>query len=476
MTKKSLKPKQNESTRPPVVVVLGHVDHGKTTLLDAIRKTEVAASEYGGITQGIGAYQVEVDGGKITFIDTPGHEAFSKMRSRGASAADIAVLVVAANDSVMPQTIESIKIIKEAKIPFLVAINKVDLPEANVDKVIKDLGRYEVQLETYGGDVPFVKISAKKGEGIKELLDLIKLLADMTGIKGSADEALEGVVIESRLDKNRGALATVVVKNGTLKVTQEIFVDGVKTKVRALINYQGEQIAEAGPGTPAEIFGLTALPPVGAKVGLTLEAAMPEAKREGPASNAQGNLPILLKADTLGSLEAITNLLPKNVQLLSSGTGEISEADILLARSTSAIILGFNAKENAAAKKLAETEKVLVRTYKIIYELLEELADAAAGLLEPVVEEIRGRGQIIAEFPFEKLRVAGVKVLEGRVARGDQVKVTRGEELVGQARIKSLRVGKEETTKVEVGRECGALLEPQVDFRVGDDIISHSND
>lgn len=453
-------------SRPPIVVVLGHVDHGKTTLLDAIRKTDVAGREYGGITQGIGAYQTE----NITFIDTPGHEAFAKMRGRGASVADIAILVVAANDSVMPQTIESIKIIKEAKIPFIVAINKVDLPEANIDRVIADLGRHEVALETYGGDVPFVKISAKKGEGIKELLDLIKLLAEMAEFKSEAEAPLEAFVIESRIDKSRGPLATVVVKNGALRVGQEIFIDGVKSKIRALIDYKNEQFSEALPGTPAEILGLAVVPPVGAKVGSSLNEAAKQTVLQKSVQEGGQSLGLILKADTLGSLEAITAAVPTNVNLIQSGVGEISEADILLARSTRAIVLGFNVKVSVPAQKLAEIEKVLVRSYKIIYELLDELKDAAAGMLTPIeTEEILGTGQIIAEFPFEKQRVAGVKVTEGRMARGDSVKI--GEI---RSKIKSLRVGKEEINKVEAGRDCGVLLDPQVDFKIGDDIISYN--
>lgn len=467
MKKTNQKASQNDNVRPPIVVVLGHVDHGKTTLLDAIRKTEVAAREYGGITQSIGAYQIEVDSKKITFIDTPGHEAFSKMRSRGANAADIAILVVAANDSVMPQTAESIKIIKDAKIPYLVAINKMDLPEANFDKVVQDLLRHEVMLETYGGDIPFIKVSAKKGEGIKDLLDLIALVADMAEISGEPAGNLEAIVIESKLDNKRGPLATVVVKNGTLKVGQEIYIDSIKSKIRALIDYKNEQLKEALPGTPAEILGLTQVPPVGAQISLSPQVpSVPGGQKAKIPENA---LNLILRADTAGSLEAITAKLPGNVNLLASGTGEISEADILLAKSTKAIILGFNVKVSSQAQKLAEVEKVLIHTYKIIHELLDELEDAAAGMLEPVeTEEILGTGQIIAEFPFEKMRICGTKVTEGRIARGDLVKI--GE---AKSKVKSLRVGKEEVSKVEAGRECGILLEPQIDFRVGDVIIAY---
>lgn len=453
--------------RAPIVVILGHVDHGKTTLLDAIRQADVAAHEYGGITQKIGAFQSN----GITFIDTPGHEAFSQMRSRGASVADIAILVVAANDSVMPQTAESIKIIKEAKIPYIVAINKIDLPEANFDKVVQDLLRHEVLLENYGGDIPFIKISAKKKEGIKELLDLIELLAQMNDISGEASAPLEATVIESRLDNNRGALATVVVRNGTLKIGQEVYVDNEKGKIRALIDYQGKNINEIKPGEPAEVIGLSKVPSVGKKITSEPVIITPIIHKPLQTSN-ESSLNLILKADTLGSLEAITATIPDNVRMIDVATGEIGEADVMLAKSTKAIILGFNNKISPSAQKLAENEKVLVRTYKIIYELLDELKDAAAGMLkiEPE-EEILGVGEILAIFPFEKQQVAGTKVVDGRVARGDLVKIMRKDEEIGKGKITSVRVGKEEINKVEKGKDCGILIDSKIDFRPGDAII-----
>ena len=476
--KTAIQPESNiAAERPPVVVVLGHVDHGKTTLLDAIRQTDVASREYGGITQSIGAYQISLpDKKKITFIDTPGHEAFTKMRSRGAGVADIAVLVVAANDSVMPQTAESIKIIQAAKIPYVVAINKIDLPEANIDKVIQDLLRYNVLLENYGGDVPFLKISARKKDGLKELLDLIELLAEVSGVTGEEADPLDATVIEAKLDKNRGPVATVVVRNGSLSTGQEIYIDGTKSKIRALIDFQGKPMAKAGPGTPAEILGLKEVPAVGSTVSRTATPVKtPKAASQTLASG--GELKLILKGDNAGSLEAITAVLPDNVHLIDLGSGEITEADILLAKSTGAIVLGFNIKAGPSALKLAETERVLVRTYKIIYELLDEVRDAARGVLEPEPEEILGRAQILASFPYEKMLVAGSRILEGRLARGDTVKILRhgagGEETVGQSRIKSLRVGKDDINKVEAGKECGVLLEPQIDFRPGDVIASH---
>ncbi len=471
-------------TRPPIVVVLGHVDHGKTTLLDTIRKTNIAAGEHGGITQKIGAYQVTVGANKITFIDTPGHEAFSQMRGRGVKVADIAVLVVAANDSVMPQTVESIKIIQEAKIPYVVAINKVDLPEANVDKVIQDLLRHNVLLENYGGDVPFVKVSALKNEGIKDLLEILILIAEMSGIKGDINAPLEAVTIEARLDKKTGPVATLIVRNGKLFIGQKIYIGDTESKVRALINDVGQRINETLPGMPVEVQGVSAVPQVGAVVSAAQERLQGEALKGPPRqaagtiskeNNSEGQrLNLILKSDNLGSLEAITSKLPANINLLESVTGEIAEADILLAKSTGAIILGFNTKVSPVATKLAETEKVLVRTYRIIYELLDELNDAAAGVLEPLhKEEVLGTGKIVAEFPYEKMRIAGVKVADGRLARGDMVRVLRGENVTGESRIKSARVGKEEVSKIEAPRECGILLDPQIDFTPGDDIIAY---
>lgn len=428
-----------QNLRSPIVVILGHVDHGKTTLLDAIRQTDLAAKEYGGITQSIGAFQTN----GITFIDTPGHEIFSQMRSKGAKVADIAVLVVAADNSVMPQTRESIKIIQEANIPFIVAINKIDLPEANVDKVIQDLLRHEVLLENYGGQVPFVKISAKKNEGVKELLDLIKLMGEINNITGDPEGALDYFILESQMDKTRGWVVNLIVRNGTLKVGQN--------DVRALFDCHGKNILAAGPGTPVSVLGWK------------------EQKINKNKIIKENSLNLILKTDTAGSLEAIKNKLPENINLLEASPGEITEKDILLAKSTKAIILGFNVKVVPRALKLAQIEKILVRTYKIIYELLDELQDAAAGMLEPVeTEEILGTGQIIAEFPFEKQRIAGIKVTEGRIARGDRVKLK-----TQNSKIKSLRIGKEESTKAEAGKECGILLDPQVDFNIGDDIIAY---
>ena len=453
-----------KTKRSPVVVVMGHVDNGKTTLLDAIRKTDVAGREFGGITQSIGAYQAS----GITFIDTPGHEAFGKMRSRGVNVADIAILVVAANDSVMPQTIESINIILEAKIPFIVAINKVDLPESNVDKVIKDLLRYNVLLENYGGNVPFVKISAKKNEGVKELLELINLLWEMRENKEETLD-LKAVIIESKMDKNRGLVATAIVKSGELTVGQKIFIGNKEHKIRMLFDYNEKQISKATSGMPVLILGLTDIVPVGAEIS-SVAASNSMISKPTALKHGDNLLNLIIRADTLGSLEAIIPKLPSNVNVLESGTGEVTNKDILLAKTTKAVVVGFNVKTSVLVVDLAKTEKVILRSYKIIYELLEELTDAAAGALDQLVEEeVLGVGLIVAQFPYEKLKIAGVKVTDGRLARGDKLRIGETE-----SKIKELRVGREQANKVEKGKECGVLLDPQLDFKLGESIIAHS--
>jgi translation initiation factor IF-2 len=486
--------KENTSTRPPIVAVLGHVDHGKTTLLDTIRKSNVAGGESGGITQSIGAYQISInkDNQLITFIDTPGHEAFSKMRSRGADVADIALLVVAANDSVMPQTKESIDMIKKAGASMIVVLNKIDLPIAAPDKVKSDLAKAGVQVEGYGGDVPIVPVSAKQGTGIKELLDLIFLVAQMKELKNEPNAPLEAVVIETRLDKGKGMIATVIVKKGTMKFGSLLFEDETQVaRVRAMFDEYGKGVAAAGPSRPVEVLGFTKAPVVGAV--LRSQATSPAADSKQTQESVHvplsaQNLPdwlkpvseqekeklnVVLKADTAGSLEAITASLDPRVSLMESAVGDISEKDVLLARGTRAFIVGFNVKCPANVVKLAQTEKVIYRTYTIIYELLDELAEVVSGMKEVLTQERElGTGVIIAEFPYEKTRIAGTRILSGRLARGDSVKVMRADVEVGRAKIKSIRRGKEEITKIEKGGECGVLLDRTVAFEQNDGIIS----
>lgn len=484
MKTKTNKKNQHESSgRPPIVAVLGHVDHGKTTLLDFIRKSNVASREHGGITQHIGAYQIETKGRLITFIDTPGHEAFAKMRSRGASAADIAILVVDASDSVKTQTKESIEQIKTAGVPMIVAVNKIDLPAANINSVKQDLAKAGVQVEGFGGDVPIVPVSAKQGTGVPQLLDMILLVSDMKGLEGQAEGQLFTIVIETRVDKGRGLVATLIVKNGTLRVGMPLY-EGAKqiAKVRAMFDEYGKGVAEALPSKPVELLGFTTLPSVGTMLSHAPGAAtIPIMKKSvsdmpdflKPMEEEEKKIKIILKADTAGSLEAIVASFPEQVTLVSTGIGDISEADVLLAKSSGSILIGFNVLAKPPVAKLAQTEKVIFRTYKIIYELLDELKDVVSGLKEVIAPERElGAGQIIAEFPFEKTRIAGTKIASGRLAKSDSVKIMRGETEIGRAKIKSIRHGKDDITRAEVGNECGVLLDQKLDFALGDAIIA----
>lgn len=502
--------KHEEYIKPPVVAILGHVDHGKTSLLDAIAKTNVATREHGGITQAIGAFMVDcsellvhgkekrktinnepITHNRITFIDTPGHEAFAKMRSRGVNAADIAVLVVAADDGIMPQTKESIAHIKQANIPAIVAITKIDLPGLHVEKVKQQLVKEGLALEGLGGDIAVVPVSSKTGEGVPNLLEMILLVWQMANIKGDQTAEFEAVIIESKLDRKKGALATIVVKNGTLRLGLEIAAEEVLGKVRALINDRGENVKEAPPGMPVEILGFTSVPQVGAKVvekGKAHSTLRPIRRAQGKHAQGSGQaqvktqeetmekrrLAVIIKAENQGTLEAIVESLPKDdINIIFSSTGDPTEADILLAKTTSAIVIGFNSNVSQSVAKLAETEGVLVKTYRLIYELIKELEEAVELFKQGKAPEVvSGKAKILAIFPFDKKKVAGCKVLEGRLAKGDKVKVLRGEEILGEARIASIRKGKEEINKAETAAECGVLLSVELDFEPSDVILS----
>lgn len=475
----------------PVVAVLGHVDHGKTTLLDTIRKTNVAQRETGGITQKIGAYQVEIatkEGKrKITFIDTPGHETFTKIRSRGASVTDLALLVVSAADGVQPQTKESIAHIKNANISYLVVITKIDLPTANEKKVFKELADNDVQVEKLGGSIVALPVSAKTGQGLKELLDMIILLVDMSGLKNDMTGKLEATIIESSLSKGKGPIATAIVKNGTLKTGEKIAVEDQEIKIRALFNDQGKSVNQAQSGDPVEILGFSVVPPVGAKIYhsedvvlaqrapteiIKKEEVVTDLKNTAPIEPELQKFKIILKTDSASSLEAILPGLGENILVIYSAVGEINESDILLAKTSGAFVIGFNVNVSKSAESLAQRERVRTKTYKIIYELLTEIAEVADAFSQGGLEEVLGQAKIIAEFPFDKKRIAGCKVTEGRIARGDLVRIERGEEKIGTTRIKSIREGKNEINKVEVGHECGCLLEENLDFALGDMLVS----
>lgn len=475
----------NDEHFPPVVSVLGHVDHGKTTLLDAIRKTSVADREHGGITQKIGASEVETvhEGIKrrITFIDTPGHEAFAKMRGRGAKAADIGILVVSSADGLMPQTKESIELLQKAHVPYIVALTKSDLPTKIPEKVKQQLVGVGVMLEGLGGDVPVIEVSAKTNHNIKELLDLILLVHDLHRPdleKISPQKPLLGIIIESKLDPKAGPRATVVVKNGKIRIRETVFNEGKSFKIRSLVNTIGKQVKQATIGDAVEVLGFADVPPVGSSLtAVSTKAAEVRAEKEGKAYSPtapEGSLSVVLCVDSFGSLEAILAALPKDIIVISSKTGDITESDIMLAKSTGAIVLGFNVKVRPDVERLAVTEKVLVRNYTIIYEMLDELSDVLEGKRIESEEQIYGTAKIMASFPFEKTLALGLRVEEGRVARGDKVRIMRGDTSIGETTIASLRVGKEPTSKVEEGNEAGAVLASKLDFQVGDMLISHA--
>lgn len=472
---------------PPVVAVLGHVDHGKTTLLDSIRKSTIAKLEFGGITQRIGASSVEiVHEGKnrwITFIDTPGHEAFSQMRSRGATVADVGLLIVSAVDGVMPQTKESIVMLKQTNIPYIVVLTKADVDTAIPEKVKQQLIKEEVLLEGLGGDVPVIEVSAKTNLRIKELLDLILLVCDLNPRSGVGREVLEAIVIESRLDQKAGPRATVIIKNGKLAVSESVSSEEETFKVRTIINTEGKQVLEATVGDAVEILGFSKVPSVGSRITHGQgEAKKEEKQNTGPlkrelvyvSPKADSGLAIVLAADTQGSLEAIAHSLPKEVKIIAKKTGEVTEADILMAKSTGAIVLGFNSKIRPDVQKLAFTEKVLAKNYQIIYEMLDEIKDVLEGKRLAGIEQVFGTAQVLASFPFEKSLALGVKVLEGRVARGDKVRLERKNETIGESTVSSLRSGKNPVSKIERGQEAGLLLNPILDFRIGDMLTCHS--
>lgn len=480
------KPTDIKDYRPPIVTVMGHVDHGKTTLLDAIRQSHVVDKEFGGITQHIGAYQVDVETKegikKITFIDTPGHEAFFEMRKRGALATDLVIIVIDAKDSVMPQTIESINHCRQAGVPFLIAVNKIDLPEANLDRVKKHLvDKAQVLVEGYGGDIVVVPISAKNKQGIDNLLEMILLLAQIHKISGNKNGELDAIIIESRMDKFKGPIATVVLKNGLLKIGEYIFTGNVKGKIKAIINDQGKIINELLPGGTAEILGFEQVPNIGEKIYFSVKS-VPLAENLTEIASLEMKLPeiktkkfnIVLKTDTFGSLEAIKKNLNDKIDIIYHSIGEISESDILRAKATKSIVIGFNVKIPGNVKKLADNERILVNSYQLIYLLFEELEEAALYIDRPLpVEKILGTGKVLAIFGEDKNLIAGVKVLQGRLAKKDSVRIERNNDIIGNARIISLKHGKENIDKADLNMECGMVFDSNLDFQIDDAIISY---
>lgn len=455
-------------TRPPIVTVLGHVDHGKTTLLDAIRKTSVAAREAGGITQRIGASEVVTKEGKrITFIDTPGHAAFSKMRSRGAKVADVAILVVDASDGVKPQTQESLSILKEAKIPFVVAITKIDLPSADIEGTRGQLEKAQVSFEGRGGDTPVVALSAKTGKGLNELLETISLLAEVHEIKSEPAATLEAPIIETSKDK-RGQLVSVVVRAGTLRVSDTVSADGISCKVKGLFNYKGERIKEALPGEPAQILGFEKLPEVGSTITTGGASAKEKAKLSHEKKIEKEEVPIFLKAKNAGSLEAIIAGIPAGIGVIASGVGDVTESDVLDAKASGAFIFAFESQVSSSVQKLAESESVHIERFEIIYELFQKLEE----LVKKGKVEVLGKAEIIAEFPYEGKKVAGCKVKEGRVSKVDRLIVMRGQKEIGAVRTISMKKQKQDIVEAKAGEEFGVIFEPQLDFKIGDMLVS----
>jgi translation initiation factor IF-2 len=489
--------------RPPIVTIMGHVDHGKTSLLDAIRHANVVAGEAGGITQHIGAYQVVAPGGEtITFIDTPGHAAFTAMRARGAKVTDIVVLVVAADDGVMPQTIEAIRHAKAAKAPIIVAINKIDKPEANPQRVMQELLQHDVQVEAFGGDTLAVEVSATKGTNLDKLLEAIALQAELLDLVADPDRSAEGTVIEARLDRGRGPVATVLVQRGTLKIGGLVVAGSHWGRVRALINDKGETVEQAWPSTPVEVLGFDGAPEAGDRVAVVeTEARAREIteyrerqRREklaarGPAlrtslSDMMSNLkaagrkelPLVVKADVQGSLEAITAAVEKlgneevGARVIHGGVGGITESDVTLATASKAVILGFNVRAHKEARDLAEQGGVEIRYYNIIYNLVDDVKAALSGLLAPTLREtMLGNAQILELFNISKVgTVAGCRVTDGVVQRGAHVRLIRDSVVVHEGKLSTLKRFKDEVAQVQAGQECGMAFENYQDMRVGD--------
>jgi translation initiation factor IF-2 len=488
--------------RGPVVTIMGHVDHGKTSLLDAIRQTRVTESEHGGITQHIGAYQVPAGDRKITFLDTPGHEAFTLMRARGASVTDVVILVVAADDGVMPQTIESISHTRAAKVPMIVAINKIDAPNANVDKVKRELADREVLVESWGGDVVSVEVSAKQKTNLDQLLEMILLVADMRNLRADPNFPAMGTVLEAKLDKGRGNVATVLVQNGTLKTGDNFIAGSVYGKVRAMYDEHGGTVAAAGPSVPVEVLGLQGLPQAGDSIQVITDDSRArqianfrqEALREQELAKksrltldqlhlkmSKGEVkevPVVLKADVAGSAEVLSEMLVKletskvRVKIIHAGVGAINEYDVLLAATSNAIIIGFNVRPEKKAAEIANRENVDIRLHTVIYNVVDELKQAMAGVLDPVTKEVfMGTVEVRETFRVPKAgTIAGCYVTDGRIARNAQVRLLRDNVVIFEGKIGSLKRFKEDASEVRSGYECGIGIAGYNDIKVGDNI------
>ena len=502
--KREKESRKNLQPRPPIVTILGHVDHGKTTLLDAIRKTNVVAGEAGGITQHIRAYQVKKKGSLITFIDTPGHEAFSAMRERGVSIADIAVLVVAADDGVRPQTKEVIEYLKNKKIPTIVAINKIDKPEANIQKVKQELADNGILLEDWSGEIMSAEISAKKNLGIDELLEKILLLAEVEDFRSDADRDGLAVVLETHLDPNTGPVATVLVKTGTLKVGQDIVTGTSFGRIRSMEDYAARNLTGAGPSTPVIITGLNSTPQTNDIVQvvsgksaarhksrelalkLTNGAAKSASKKieDGQEGEKIKKLNIVLKADVQGSLEAIEQILATIksdevfLELVATGVGNITESDVKMAESSQAKVFGFDVQTTPVAKRLAEASGTQIKTYRIIYELVQEIKNQMADLLSPeIIRTDLGKLKVLAIFKRGKREmIVGGRVSSGKIVKGAFIEVERNEEIIGRGRLANLQQNKEQVDDVKQGNECGITFEGDVKIQEGDNLIVYQEE
>ncbi len=495
-------PPEKLRPRPPVVAVLGHVDHGKTTLLDAIRKTNVAAREAGGITQHIGAYQVEYNGQKITFLDTPGHAAFTEMRARGAKGADIVVLVVAADDGVMPQTREAIDHARAAQVPIVVAINKIDKPNARPEVVRRQLAELGLTPDDWGGDTIMVEVSAKQGIGLDELLEAILLVAEQADLKANPEGRTFGTVIEAKREKGRGVVATLLVQNGTLKVRDVVVAGTTYGRIRAMFDHQGRPVKAAGPSTPVSVLGLHDLPQLGTlfytvKSEKEAQRIVEQRRAEEEAKKQQGARPtvtledilrkmeqgevralnLVIKVDVEGSIEPIVNSILRiaertgvEVNILRADVGDITKDDVMLAAAAKGVVIGFNVKPDAAARRTAEAEGVQIRQYRIIYELLDDVEQALRGLLEPEETEVfLGEAEVLAVFPASRFgKVAGCRVRRGVLRRGARVRVIRGEQVLFEGEIASLKRFQEDVKEVKEGYECGVGIKGFKDYKEGD--------
>lgn len=461
--------------RFPIVAFMGHIDHGKTSLLDKIRSANVFSREAGGITQHIGAYQAK----NITFIDTPGHAAFCSMRSRGTQVTDIVVLVIAATEGIMPQTKECIELIKKTNIPFIVAMNKMDLDGAAPDKVKGQLVELGFTPEEYGGQIAVIPVSAKTGEGIDKLLELILLNAEIMELKAKPSIPLEAFIIESRLDKNRGPVASLIVKQGTLKIGDQIYAEDILCKTKALIDFNNQNIQTAGPSTPVEVLGFEQVPAVGS---LVTPVKQKSTHQEAELDKTQivddedhPKLKIILKADVQGTLEALKNSFSDEVIILSSGIGAITDTDIFMAETSKAQIFAFNVKTQPPILKLAENNKVKVFQSRIIYEIIENIQAQVLKLLEPTIDEnILGEGIVKAEFKIDKVRIAGVQCTKGEITKNSLIHLKRDGKIIKDTKVEGIRQGKDIIDKIKMGNDCGMTFKPYVDFKLNDVIISYN--